>query len=90
MLTLQVQVSSSLYKANTLNFKQKEGFDGRTKLSDGRANTLPCPPLATPMILGNMKLSIQNYKYFEPALLVYKPSLISERFCVRTAQAFSA
>ena len=41
------------------------------------------------LILENMKLSIQNYKYFEPALLVYKPSLISERFCVPTAQAFS-
>ena len=25
--------------------------DGRAKLSDGRANALPCPPLATPMLL---------------------------------------
>ena len=25
-------------------------FIGRAKLSDGRANALPCPPLATPMI----------------------------------------
>ena len=41
MLTLQVQVS--------YNIKYKEGFHGRTKLSDGRANALLCPPLATPM-----------------------------------------
>ena len=40
MLTLQVH-ASKLYK---------EGFDGRAKLSDGRAFALPCPPLATPMI----------------------------------------
>ena len=38
MLTLQVQVSYN-----------KESFDGRAKLTDGRANALPCPPLATPM-----------------------------------------
>ena len=30
------------------NFEE-QGFDGRAKLSDGRANALPCPPLATPM-----------------------------------------
>ena len=41
MLTLQVQVS--------YNIKYKEGFDGRAKLSDGRTNALPCPPLAKPM-----------------------------------------
>ena len=43
MLTLQVQVN--------YNIKYKEGFDGRAKLSDGRANALPCPPLAT-LVLG--------------------------------------
>ena len=27
-----------------------KNFDGWAKMSDGWANTLPCPPLATPMI----------------------------------------
>ena len=38
------------------NLNWEEGFDGRAKLSDGRAtarvNALPCPPLATPMLAG--------------------------------------
>ena len=28
-----------------------KNFDGWAKMSDGWANALPCPPLATPMIL---------------------------------------
>ena len=33
-----------------VQFKKEEDFDGREKLSDSRANVLPCPPLATPMV----------------------------------------
>ena len=49
------------YKLATL-LSRKEGFetfDGRAKLSDGRAIALPCPPLATPMPL--VKLILASY-----------------------------
>ena len=32
-----------------IHFKSKEFSDGSAKLSNGRANALPCPPLAMPM-----------------------------------------
>ena len=34
--------------------------DGRAKMSDGRANALPCPPLATPMPAGTSSLAVAD------------------------------
>ena len=56
--------TTSLSKFLYIHFSKfnKEGFDGRAKLSDGRVNALPCPPLATPVPIMNTKaLLINNY-----------------------------
>ena len=58
--------TTSLSKFLYIHFSKfnTEGFDGRAKLSDCRANALPCPPLATPMPIMNTctkALLINNY-----------------------------
>ena len=48
--------------------------DGRAKLSDGRENALPCPPLAMPMVLHKLKYCTQLYCSFY-ALQCYSKSI---------------
>ena len=38
------------------NYLLRQNFDGWAKMSDGWANALPCPPLATPMGVGFREL----------------------------------
>ena len=52
--TINMQLSETCSKlwGKINNYLLWQDFNGRAKMSDGGANALPCPPLATPMVPG--------------------------------------